>query len=74
MRRDLNLCAHILEVVEEKCSSGGLTPIDLEGVEPDVIDVHLQLLNEAGFIQAELVRNVGGSLVRSVAIAGKLDG
>lgn len=59
----MKLCAQILAAIE-KHPSLELAPVGVEGREPDEVDYHLMLLNEAGLVEAEKVQqaNNGQSL------------
>jgi hypothetical protein len=52
MRRDLALCLAIMEFAESK-SDDGLATVNLEGVERGVVSAHVQMLRDAGLIEAE---------------------
>jgi Hypothetical protein (DUF2513) len=55
MRRDMKLCGRILAEVEKQPTSG-LTPVRIEGSKSEEVDFHVMLLNEAGLVDAEQVR------------------
>jgi hypothetical protein len=50
----MKLCGEILAEVEKQPTLG-LTPVDIKGRNPDEIDFHIMLLQEAGYVDAEQV-------------------
>lgn len=55
----MKLCAQILAAIEKQPSLE-LAPVGVEGREPNEVDYHLMLLNEAGLVEAEQVDHPHG--------------
>jgi len=72
MKRDLALCVAIMQFAESK-SDDGLATVNLQGVERGVVSGHVQMLKDAGLIEAERSNNGIGSIcwqVRRLTWAG----
>lgn len=63
MKRDWELVRIILSRIEEiETTKSILRPESIEGYEPENISYHMQLLNEAGLIEATCSQPLSGSL------------
>jgi DNA-binding transcriptional ArsR family regulator len=62
----MKLCTQILAVVEKQPSLEP-TPVGVEGREPQEVNYHLMLLNEAGLIEAEMVEHANNGQSRWLA-------
>ena len=60
MKRDLPVCRRILEAVEERAAFRVPQPVDLNGVDPDVVEYNTLKLWEAGYIETATTDESGG--------------
>ncbi len=61
MKRDLELCRKILEVIESCPNPYGIdyvSNINIPGYSPEIISYHLQILLEGGFIKAVPLKEI----------------
>jgi hypothetical protein len=58
MKRDLNLVRLILLKIEETAPGQSVFHLTFEGFDPDIIAEHVEILHEAGLIEAILSRSM----------------
>lgn len=62
MKRDMDVIRDILLTLESSDTARiGRKRIELEGVDPAIIDFHIELLKEAGFVDHQIVQPQYGS-------------
>lgn len=59
MKRDMDIVRQVLLAIESIDDPDSGEELEIEGVEPNVVSYHLELLHEAGFIEAEDVGGLG---------------
>lgn len=62
MKRDLELVKLILEHFENKTDWQGEKEVPVEGYEPKLVDYHIQIMYEAGLINAEPAVTANGRI------------
>ena len=62
MKLDPDLIRKILIAYEELPYGGGEDEIEITGYPPDQLHYHQEILEEAGYIKADIQKDIGGSL------------
>ncbi len=70
MKRDLDLIRKILLKIEDSNVDEALTNIQIEGHEHDETAYHISLLKSAGFIEGEILYEIGSGVPSAYMIFG----